>query len=341
MDELELKMESKIMKKQALLIIITLMCLMVHLDGFSRSKLAQTGFQFLSVASDARASSIGEAMTAVEGGSSSLFFNPAGMATTPTLYDVTFSINSWIADIKHSTLSMAVKPSNGQYGVFGISFQYVDYGEIQGTMVWGNKLGYIDTEMLNPSAMAIGLGYAKSITSNFSIGGQIRSTHQSLGKNVLPQYDSLSVKKNLADVLAFDFGTLFKTGIKSLQFGMSLRNFSKEIKYEEEGFQLPLIFSFGISMDLMDFIDTQSFNQSLVFSIDATHPRAHPEQIKMGLNYTLINLLSIRAGYILNNDEDNISFGIGVSQFGMALDYAYTPFGVFENVQRLTARLSL
>lgn len=329
------------MKKQALFIIITLIYLIFNLNGYSRSKLAQTGFQFLSVASDARASSIGEAMTAIEGGSSSLFFNPAGMATTSTLVDVTFSINSWIADIKHNTFSMALKPSHGQYGVIGISFQYVDYGEIQGTMVWGNKMGYIDTEMLNPSALSIGLGYAKTITTNFSVGGQIRSTHQNLGKNVVPQYDSLTVKKNIANVLAFDFGTLFKTGIKSLQFGMSVRNFSKEIKYEEEGFQLPLIFNFGISMDLMDFINAESFNQSLVFSIDATHPRAHPEQIKVGLNYTLINLLSIRTGYILNNDEDNISFGMGISQFGMALDYAYTPFGVFESVQRITARLSL
>jgi hypothetical protein len=43
-------------------------------------KLAQSGFQFLSVVSDARAAAMAEAMTSLEIGSSALFFNPAGMA---------------------------------------------------------------------------------------------------------------------------------------------------------------------------------------------------------------------------------------------------------------------
>ena len=48
---------------------------------------------------------------------------------------------------------------------------------------------------------------------------------------------------------------IYKTGFKSLNLGMSIRNFSEEIKYIEEGFQLPLTFRIGASIDALDFMD--------------------------------------------------------------------------------------
>ena len=139
--------------------------------------------------------------------------------------------------------------------------------------------------------------------------------------------------------MAFDFGTQFKTGFKSLVFGMSVRNFSKEIKYVEEGFQLPLVFNLGISMNLMDFMEEVASlsGQSFYLSIDASHYRSHSEQVKVGLDYRIQDVLSLRSGYISNNDESGISFGIGVSYSGASFDYAYTPFGLFGTVQRMTA----
>ena len=46
--------------------------------GTDNDKLAQTGFQFLSVSSDARLAA--DAMTTLKNGSASLFFNPAGLS---------------------------------------------------------------------------------------------------------------------------------------------------------------------------------------------------------------------------------------------------------------------
>jgi hypothetical protein len=150
------------------------------------------------------------------------------------------------------------------------------------------------------------------------------------------------VKNNLSPV-SIDFGTLFKTGYKSLAFGMSVRHFSKEVnyKYGQEGFQLPMVFTIGVSMDLFDFVPCEGPKQSLVMSVDATHYRSHPEQLIIGLDYTILKLLSLRAGYVTSNDEDGPSFGFGVSQYGFMLDYAYTPFGVFDKVSRMTARFTL
>ncbi|MFC1568969.1 PorV/PorQ family protein [bacterium] len=325
--------------------------MMIQVKAAENKKLAQTGFQFLSVVSDARAAAMGGAVNSIEMGSGALFFNPANMANMTNRFDVSASLNTWIADIHHSTFSLAFNPapnSGNNWGVFGLSVQSVNYGDIEWTMIDANESdGYRDMGIINPSALAVGVGYAKSLSTQFSVGAQVRLVEQDLGKNILPittyevGEDSMETVKNELSPLSFDFGTLFKTGFKSLVFGMSVKHFSKEVEYAEEGFQLPLVFTIGASMDLIDLIEWDGFDQSLLLSIDATHFRSHPEQLIVGLDYTMMKMLSLRCGYATSNDEDGVSFGFGVSQFGLSLDYAYTPFGVFDKVQRMTARISL
>jgi len=335
--------------KKAMIIIFSVVLIVNIGSGIAseNEKLAQTGFQFLSVVSDARASGMAEAMTSLETGSSALFFNPAGMANMEGLIDISASDNQWIADIRHNTFSLALNLANGEYGVLGFSLQTVDYGDFYGTRVdKSTDLGYVDTEIFKLTAMAAGVGYAKRLTDRFSVGGQVRWVEQDLGKSIIPvistDLDTTEGEtENSLTPLAFDFGTQFKTGFKSLVFGMSVRNFSKEIKYVEEGFQLPLVFNLGISMDVLDFMEPGTIDHSLLLSLDASHYRSHAEQIKVGLDYQLMHLLSIRGGYITNNNESGLSFGVGVHSYGLGLDYAYTPFGVFDKVQRMTARFSL
>ena len=328
--------------KRTLYIAISLtLCLLLAGPALAQKKLAQTGFQFLSVATDARGGALANAMTTLEVGSSSLFFNPAGMARLGGFVDITATQNNWIADIVHNSYSLAFSPSGGRYGVFGFSATSVDYGQIEGTMVWGNEQGYMDTEIMEPTAFALGFGYAKALTDKFSVGGQVKYTGQQLGKSMVPVgEDSLTVKKNLAFATAVDFGTIYHTGFKSLTFGMSVRNFSNEIKFEKEGFQLPLTFRIGISMDMLDLVNGLDAH-GLIMSIDASHPRSYPEQLMVGLEYNWSRTLYIRAGYIGNADEKDMTFGFGVSKFGATFDYAYTPYGVFDNVQRFTVRFAL
>ena len=54
-----------------------------------------------------------------------------------------------------------------------------------------------------------------------------------------------------------------------------------------------------------------------------------------------MKLISLRAGYVSGNDENSFTYGVGISSFGLAVDYAYTPFGVFNNVQQVTVRVTL
>jgi hypothetical protein len=61
-----------------------------------------------------------------------------------------------------------------------------------------------------------------------------------------------------------------------------------------------------------------------------------------------MNILALRFGYNSNVENGrDVSFGIGLKKdFGrkggrIAIDYAYTPFAYFENIQRFSFSLSL
>ena len=99
-----------------------------------QQKLAQTGMKFLNVSLDARASAFGDAVTSLETNSSAMFYNPAAMARLEGIADVTLGSTQFIADINYYNAAIAFAPFNGDYGIFGLSFVSVDYGEFLGTL---------------------------------------------------------------------------------------------------------------------------------------------------------------------------------------------------------------
>jgi len=312
----------------------------------SQEKLAQTGFQFLSIGTNAQAAAMGEAYNTYSGTSTSLFYNPAGLSALPTTMDLCVNSMQWIADIQYLSGSAALRLSGGRLGVVGLSFMTADYGQFYWTRFAKNEQGYEDISgWSNPSIIALGLGYARELSDRFSVGGQVKYANQDLGNSLVPHFDrpdsSLELKEYSRSVVAFDFGTLYKTGLKSLVFGMSVRNFSKEIKYEKESFQLPLTFKIGISMNVMDFLPVSPKQHALILAVDAVHPRDYPEYLNIGGEYKFMDLLSLRAGYVSNQFGYDLTAGFGVTKFGFALDYAYMPFSLFDMVNRFSLRFSL
>ncbi len=301
-------------------------------------KLAQSGFQFLSVNQSARATAMGGAFTTMDGSPNVLFYNPAGTARMDKTYGVAVNYFNWIADIKHISAAVTYSPNGGEYGTFGFSVQSVDYGKLEGTQVWPNAQGYVETGDFYPRAIAVGVSYARALTNKFVVGGQIKLVGQEMGSSALP---SGVTKKNVANALAVDFGTIYDTGFRSLKFGMSVRNFSQEIKYEEEGFQLPLTFQIGISMNVLDFMKIQSKMHRVMLSIDAAHPRAFKEYINFGTEYWFMNSFALRFGYITGHQEYNYSLGVGIQKFGFNINYAFQPFGVFGAINQFSIEFKM
>lgn len=312
-----------------------------------QEKLAQTGFKFLSVSMDSRGAAMGDALTASEGGSEMLFYNPAGLARQSSFIDIALAQTQWIADINYNAATMTFAPSNGRFGVFGFSVMAVDYGSLKGTIRADNEQGFIDIGSIEPTASAIGIGYARALTDRFSIGAHAKYATQDLGEGILgiDESDNFVTSTFKESVWAFDFGMLYKTGFRSLNFAVSARNFSEEIEYEEESFQLPLTVKIGLSMDMIDFTTASKDMHSFVLAVDAENPRDFSEQIKIGGEYVFMKMVALRFGYIFPTDEQGINLGIGFKQkirsFGFGADYAYTDFGVFSDVHRLSFHLSL
>jgi hypothetical protein len=186
----------------------------------------------------------------------------------------------------------------------------------------------------------VGLSYAKALTNKFSIGGQVKTCYQHLGQDYIDT--SGSIKVNELSGLAYDFGTIFYPGFKSFRIGMNIRNFAPEFKYAEEGFELPLTFVIGFAMDVLDLAGEHE--DALLVSVDAVHPRDYTERVHVGVEYTFMKMISLRAGYKFNYDNEGFTAGIGAQEtLGGAvinIGYAYAPMKYFDAVHRISVGVS-
>lgn len=327
--------------------VIALLCILAVIDAGAQQKLAQTGMKFLNVLPDARAAALGDAMSSLEGAAASQFYNPSAMARMSGFTSAYVSRAQWIADINHMYAAASFSPFDGEYGVIGLNFQAVDYGDFEETIRWNNDQGYLDLGTFKPTAFMVGLGYARALNDKFSVGGNIKYVRQSLGDATnAVNGDGQPVKvANTTSVFAFDFGILYRTGFKSLNFGMTIRNFAKEVMYQKEGFQLPLTFKIGLSMNVLDLVDVGKDMHQFLLAVDAEHPRDFPEQLRVGGEYVFMEVLALRAGYVSSGDEYGPSYGVGLRKdfdgFGLAVDYGHTPFGIFGNVKRFSFQFTL
>jgi hypothetical protein len=320
------------------------------ITDISRDRLAQTGMKFLTVSLDPRAAALSSAVTAQAPGSSvSMFYNPASMGDMENSVDASLGQVQWIGDVYYNYASAAFKPLGGSLGVVGLSLVSVDYGDFLGTIRYDNERGYIDMGTYSPSALAFGMGYARAVTTRFSVGGNVKFVRQSIGESVMAlnsDGSGVGATEDFAESsFAFDFGTVYKTGFRSLNFAMSVRNFSREVTYVEESFELPLTFRIGVAMDMMDFTSLDSDMHAFVVGVDAVRPRDYSEQIRVGGEYLFYNTLALRGGYTFPTDEQGVNLGVGLQQELMGASfnasYAFSQWNRFEDVNRISVRIGL
>lgn len=327
-------------------------------DDVETKKRAQTGMKFLQIPGDPRAVAMGNAVTASDVGSSrSLFHNPASMARTQNTFDVSFMTMSYIADISYDYGSAMYQPGNGQYGVVGFSIQSVDYGEVLRTIRADNDKGFQDVGTYQPTAMAIGVGYARNVTDRFTVGGQIKYLQQDMGAHVtrlsatVPEADDQPVQTDVGidefsqSVIGYDFGVVYDTGFRSLRFAMSTRNFAPEFSYVEQNVEIPLTFRVGVQMDVMDLAPMTGETHQLLVSLEGRRPRDFSEQFRFGGEYTFMDLISLRGGYAYPNEDAvrglSLGGGIHTDYQGVEIraDYANTDMGIFDSVNRIGVTL--
>ena len=320
-----------------------------------QDKIAQTGMKFLGFSPSPRAAALGDAMSAMEGDAQNLFYNPAGMAWQRSHASASIATTQWIADIEFYAASLSFRPGDGRFGVFGLSFMNVDFGELEETIRFDNEQGFLDIGTFNPASWAFGFGYARPLSDRFSVGGHVKYAMESLAESIIG-YDTDGESDyvrsdNSAAAYAFDFGVLYKTGFRSLNFAVNARNFSQEIVYEEESLQLPLTLSIGVSMDVMDLLTDPGAGarsrrmHDLRIALDASNPRDFSEQVKVGGEYSFLQTFSLRAGYAFPTDVQRLSVGVGVRRKfgngGFSADYSATAFKTFSMAHRISMSFSI
>ena len=329
-------------------LIITFLLLTINSATHAEmKKLAQAGCQFLKIGVGARAAGMGDSYVAIGQDASAIFWNPAGLAYI-TGTELSFSHTNWIADIKHDAFAAAAK--FGNLGVFGVSCVMMNYGDIYTTTIDldpSNEFGYsggkrFGGDKIGVSEYALGLAYSRSFTDKFTLGGHAKYVYQHLGDNHVVVRGVERIKRNIVDVFAFDFGTLYYTGFKDLRIAMSIQNFSRDLQYEIEAFQLPLNYRVGVAMNLFSLLKMEE-SQILTLSVETIHPRDYTERVHIGTEYSFNNILAIRAGYKSNYDEEGFTAGAGLkTDSGLVIDYAYAAFGnAFGSVHRFSIGLSL
>ena len=310
------------------------------------TKFAQAGMGFLKIDPGARISAMGGTQASVSQTAFDAFANPAGLAFVEGI-DVMASSTSWIADISHYGLAAAY--NLGGIGTFGINLVFMDYGDFRRTVPVDDLAGFADLGTFTVNEFAIGISYARQISDQFMVGGNIRYAEQDLGDVTI--FDEVQGTNrdvgNSVDNFILDFGTMYYTGFKDLRFGMSIRNFSNQSDYFDQRFELPLNFDFGVAMDLLQLGTEAPGNSELTLALDWQHPRDFSERLHAGLEYGFMDMFFVRTGYKFNYDEEGFTAGLGVDvEIGGAgafrADYAYSDFGeFFGSVNRITVGFKL
>ena len=177
---------------------------------------------------------------------------------------------------------------------------------------------------------AFSLTYARSLTDKFSVGVTGSLVHSGL--------DDLT-----ANTLAFDLGTLYDTGFRSLKIGMSIQNMGvSSLSYIDEAnaAKLPILFRVGAAINVVPALD-----HVVMTTAEFSHPPDNAERLNWGAEYGFKDFLFFRAGYNFGYDAESFSGGLGVqfpvsSATEMQFDYSYTDLGELSGSHRMSLEIN-
>lgn len=338
------KMEVILMKKIFIVSLLILIFITIN-PAFAGGKqnLGQAGMTFLSISGSARAAGMADILDFAKNDLGSAFYNPAGLGS---VQGGAFYVNytQWIADM--NVAHMAVSWNFENIGVFALHAQIMNYGDFNGTAIAQNTQGYTSVDVGTVSAMALGLGYGVQMTEQFSIGGNVKLISQQLGQNDTYIGGDIETagKKNDIGSFAFDFGTRYDTDIRSIVLSMSIRNYSSQQLYENEEYTIPQTFKIGLAADLMELFSKPNQDHKVLLAVEGVDARDRTQYVNAGLEYTLLKMFVLRAGFASNRSQDDMSplsvgagFILDSSSFLGKVDFSYSSFdSALGNVLRFS-----
>jgi opacity protein-like surface antigen len=306
-----------------------------------------------------RGTAMGGAVSAITYGAEAIFWNPAGMAASPSRAEIMVSHLNWLAGIN---VDFAAAYANmGSAGSFGFSFKTLSFGEIPVTTEFSpDGTG----EFYSPSFITVGLTYSRAMTDRIMAGVNVKIISEKV------------VRMNSSGV-AFDLGLQYlspsgvRIGVVLCNLGPDMTANGSNAEYlvdipgTEAGaiqermrvplarFELPTTLDIGLSYDL------KVADQNIVTVAGSfINNNFGLDSYKMAMEYSFNKMVFLRAGYSMAYDTDSGNFytaddnhylfgpsmGAGLnykitSGMTLALDYAWRQTQLFEDNQWLTLNL--
>jgi long-subunit fatty acid transport protein len=312
---------AKVMGKKYLFLALLLFALAISAFSQSGNKGGRTGAQFLEIGVGARAVGMAESFVAVANDVSAIYFNPAGLLELQDV-QVMFSNIQWPAEITYNYAAGAI-PVASFDGVIGIHLAKLSTG----SMIVRTQLRPEGTgETFEAANYVSGISYAQRLTDRFGIGFNVK-------------YVRLNAFRYVAEGIAFDLGSMYKTGFESFRFGWLISNFGANLKFINESFALPTSVMFGVAAEAFE-----TETQSLTLSLQGIRPSDNAERVSVGTEYRFMDLLRLRAGYRFNYDADRYSLGLGInvpiSSIKIKFDYAYSDIRFLTHANRFSLSIA-
>ncbi len=308
------------MKRIALLAAI-LMLLPALALGKQFEKVGTFGAQFLKIGVSARATGMGSAFTGVADDANSVFWNPGGLVNVIT-NEVALNHVEWPADINLTSACLAFNPRS-----------------IPGTLAISARSLWLDPMLVrtgyepdgngqdfDAGSTAFGLSYARFFTDKFSAGFTLNYIHEGLAETSV-------------NTMGFDFGIMYRIGVKDLKLGMVIQNLGGKENFDEIESKMPTTFKVGTS-----FVPIHTEHHKLLTAAEFQHPSDNKERANIGAEYGMNDIFFLRGGYNIAYDTDGVTFGFGVAlkagdSSRLQLDYSAVDMGPLQYVHRLSLKV--
>jgi len=279
--------------------------------------LAQSGMDFLNIGPTTRSLSLGEAVTALPMGASSIYTNPANLA-----FDSTSSLSAdytlWIADVYNSHLAVNLKSSRGSFG-FGLLNSSANEFEAR------TRPGPADGTF-SVSYLSLAAAYARSI-GNIAFGGAIQFLRE--------QY-----LVNDASGYAFSVGLAGHWMDRRLRAGMALLNRGSMNDLVDTPTPLPSTLRVGAAAEIFTFTPPKNRDLPILVTLLADYVIPLEEEIddspfshnpnrgflNVGMALDVAGTIVLRGGFKTGDTERPASFGVGFSLETVTFNYAMIPF---------------
>ena len=297
--------------------------LVLGLTIFAASGAGTSAASFLNIGVGARTEALGGAFIGLANDYNAIIYNPAGLAFMEKS-TVAFTHLNWIADTQIN-MANAVYGMKG-IGVFGLVWENLNYGEIQGMDSTGTE-----TNVFTPTDSFFGLSYGRKLNDNLSVGLTLK-------------YIMSSIDTYKASAFGFDLGGLYKMTVaeRPLGIGLSVRNVGSKMTYDTEGDPIPMYFGLGASYGVL-----VSDTNNIMALFDMGKASDTDFRFNVGIEYGFKDYLSIRLGYKAGGyDVEGFAGGLGAGYtlsngMRLQLDYSYgSTITEFKDIHRISFSFS-